>query len=1629
MRITLADLLPGTQYVVQVRANNGTAMSAYSPAFDFTTTEDSTLPKVPTNVTWVVVGDAFYAEWDSMGENVNNDYSNIVRYEIELIGNATTKIVSVPQITESRNNYTLSFEENKSLFGTAAASVRFRVRSVDIKDLKSDWSTPITVANGVPNAPASASTNSGSGNIQVSWAASTSDDVVSYNVYNGTTAGFTPSAGNRVFSGSALTFIFTTASTAVQYFKIRAVDKFGQESTDTSTSGTATTPFGVDTTPPDAPTSVTAASAGIDTLSQQQSINVAWTASASTDVGRYEIRYANNTSGPWQVMSVGADQTSARIESLSPGWAYYVAVRAVDFFANESAWVNANNYPLTPTYDTTPPSKPAAPTAAVGTQRLQVTASANKDAGGQMEQDVDYFQVFASTTNGFTPSATNMIGRIYWGPAMVETFQIPAASTTPAATTETWYVVVKAVDKTGNVSVASNQVTAAVGLILTANIGDAQITTAKIQSLEANKITAGTGIINNLTIKSKLTLGDASTVGYIESYDYTTSGGTTGFQFSKNGLIIKTGSIEAAALKIQRGAANLIPGEYSSFELPSTFYSVSGTGTNGGVGVWSISTAQKYHGSQSLSLSLNTTTTANGYSEWIGMNLIPVTPNTEYVISYYVYQSGGAANDSQTYPIIDGLTAGGTYRAPTSSDGTNNIPSINGWVRKSWYFTTGATETAVIIKPRIVDPTTTARTGRVYYFDSIMLEQKQGSLNTPSAYSINGITQIDGGMIKTGSIQSSAAPLVINGQSQPLWAINTAGSAQFGNLLVRGTMVVGAASEDSGEDITQAGSSIESFNYVSGSTGWGIMSNGTAEFLDVYARGNIEATAVTSDTVITPSGTGGIHAYGPRGEDVALTGAGFQVLGAYEIGLTSMVSTTANKITFTTAGNHGFSAGKSVLISNVGAYAGEYTISSLPDATTFVVDKTTSTFAAVAIQGLAKSEASGTTSAIQPVLINFPTDGENPNIVSGQLSADTLSVKNSMTLQGDASVENSTVTLSQGVTTPISAPTAVNTYDIINATWPTANVAEKVGLTIGHDGRWYSSAESSDKSIISVLAYNATSNTSQIVTSFLVNQPVPTRAGMRSAAGVVYYSNRYYVAYAFENGSNLGIQIRTFDTSWNLLNTYNSSSVTSSTNKNSNLYLGFDNINNRLMIGYCGSTFTGNFYVSYLSLSSGLPSGALTSGVLMSGVEANSEVFYISHVSANTLMDGVTSNNIIFALNDPAQWSVLNTSGTLLSGRAWTSGYDLMGGWHDYSNQIFYGLARRGGDIVKYESGESYWSDTDNPKTKNISYSWYESVASKTGTVTNRSATTAACTLTLAAGHGFSFPADHNKWIEVVNVNERFNGWAQISVSSSGNTVVYNKPGVLVTSVASSGQVKLDTNETPASPSLSFSHIKRKRIQVSIPSNIPYDGTASTPNSAKVYIDSGSSATLKATISYPSVTTAINSTVVTTTDKFTPTTFNTFSQFNSPSEFNSGKTDGNGALISLKGDGSGRIGPIRWDSSGNELTRLDDTGWITPSLYNSWVHFDARTCQYRRIGKQVWIRGLVKSGTVGDGFPVFQLPADCRPPTRVNYDKYWVCASNGGSNLVTVNGGDGWIRISTGTNGWCSFDPITFLVD
>lgn len=220
------------------------------------------------------------------------------------------------------------------------------------------------------------------------------------------------------------------------------------------------------------------------------------------------------------------------LNNLSPGKQYAVQVRTT---------IDGKNSDWSPViYFTTisgggTPSAPAAPlTVASNTMQLQITLSGKKaDNVTSMEDFTSYYEVYASSSSGFTPDSSSMVGTISSnGPALIGVFKISPSALT--GNSQTWYSKVIAVGNDGTKSTASAQSSASVDLIAGINIQDATITTAKINDLTANKITSGSITTATLTVG-----GDATTIkidgttGQIYSSNYVTN--TSGWVISYDG--------------------------------------------------------------------------------------------------------------------------------------------------------------------------------------------------------------------------------------------------------------------------------------------------------------------------------------------------------------------------------------------------------------------------------------------------------------------------------------------------------------------------------------------------------------------------------------------------------------------------------------------------------------------------------------------------------------------------------------------------------------------------------------------------------------------------------------------------------------------------------------------------------------------------------------------------------------------------------------------------------------------------------------------------------------------------------------------------------------------------------------
>lgn len=422
MEILLQDLLPGQEYLVQLRAKNQNGVSQWSRAYSITTESDITAPSPATGLTWNVSVSSFIGQWtapttDSNGEPLK-DFKD---FKVTLTADGTDVVYYV---TEPR--FDLSLSRNISSWGSPKPSVAIKVEA---RDTVGNLSTPVTASatNAIPSDVTGFDSTSALGGVNLTWNNVSDDDFKQYEIYVGGSSGFTPGPGNLKIVTTSNSAFYATDVLTLQYFKIRAVDAFNQGS-------------------------------------------------------------AN--------------------------------------YALESQVA----YPLDGVPDTTAPSQPSAPTVSTGILVAQVSHNMTKQGGGNLEADVDYLEVHASTSSGFTPSSSTLQGTIDSagvGITVSAAFYFPS---TDAMSNLYWKVI--AVDRSKNRSASSNQTNGLPNLIENANILNATITDAKVQNLSAAKLIAGTAIVNDLFIESNLTVSDAGT---LQSENYLT--GVSGWVIAADGSV------------------------------------------------------------------------------------------------------------------------------------------------------------------------------------------------------------------------------------------------------------------------------------------------------------------------------------------------------------------------------------------------------------------------------------------------------------------------------------------------------------------------------------------------------------------------------------------------------------------------------------------------------------------------------------------------------------------------------------------------------------------------------------------------------------------------------------------------------------------------------------------------------------------------------------------------------------------------------------------------------------------------------------------------------------------------------------------------------------------------------------
>lgn len=268
-----------------------------------------------------------------------------------------------------------------------------------------------------PSAPASLTASAvSSTQVNLLWTASTDNvGVTGYRIYRG---------ASQIGTSTATSYSDTTVSAGQSYsYTVRAVDAAGNLS-NTSNTATVTTPQGADTTPPSAPTNMTA------NAPDSTRVNLAW--NASTDnVGVAGYRVFRNGA---QIITTTL--TSYTDTSVSGGLSYSYYVTAYDAAGNTSTASNTASTSVPTALDTTPPSTPT------------------NLAGNAPDSTRVYLSWNASTDNVGVYAYQVFRGGSYIGASFTNTY---TDSTVSAGTTYTYTV--RAYDAANNFSAYSNNAT------------------------------------------------------------------------------------------------------------------------------------------------------------------------------------------------------------------------------------------------------------------------------------------------------------------------------------------------------------------------------------------------------------------------------------------------------------------------------------------------------------------------------------------------------------------------------------------------------------------------------------------------------------------------------------------------------------------------------------------------------------------------------------------------------------------------------------------------------------------------------------------------------------------------------------------------------------------------------------------------------------------------------------------------------------------------------------------------------------------------------------------------------------------------------------------------------------------
>lgn len=309
-RYTLLGLAPGATYHVQVRSNEGGALSEWSPLFTIAVSSDVQAPKPVTGLSWVVEGTAFVGTWTAPTQNADNTpLADFKDYQVSLYSASNPAEIVTYYTTAPRFDF--PYEVNSNAFSSPRASVTIEVRA---RDTAGNISTVVsaTAVNPAPSTVTGLTVTGGVGTINSKWTHVSDADFKYYEVYASQVNGFTPGPSNLIAQTSSNAFTFNADAGQTWYVKVRAVDIFNTGSAAYASSNATSRAVTDGVAPSASPTPTVIGRSG--------ALYVRWTGTTNNDPVTYEVHISTTTGfTPGAGTKVGDTKSTFQTIEALPG--------------------------------------------------------------------------------------------------------------------------------------------------------------------------------------------------------------------------------------------------------------------------------------------------------------------------------------------------------------------------------------------------------------------------------------------------------------------------------------------------------------------------------------------------------------------------------------------------------------------------------------------------------------------------------------------------------------------------------------------------------------------------------------------------------------------------------------------------------------------------------------------------------------------------------------------------------------------------------------------------------------------------------------------------------------------------------------------------------------------------------------------------------------------------------------------------------------------------------------------------------------------------------------------------------------------------------------------------------------